>query len=76
MKIHSEITLSIIVVTLGFTAGHASEKAITMKDLPAAVQRTVQEQSKGAAILHRSLHSRRQILYGDCLFRGMASGET
>ena len=54
MKLCSEITLSIFVVTLGFIAGHASEKAITMKDLPAAVERTVQEQSKGAAILHLS----------------------
>ncbi|MGD0010856.1 MAG: hypothetical protein ABSE93_20220 [Terriglobia bacterium] len=54
MKICSEITLSILMVTLGFTAGLASEKATTMKDLPAAVQRTVQEQSKGAAILHLS----------------------
>ena len=49
MKICSEIPLGILVVTLGFTAGHASEKAVTIKDLPAAVQRTVQEQSKGAA---------------------------
>jgi len=54
MKICSEITLSILMVTLGFTAGLASEKATTMKDLPAAVQRTVQEQSNGAAILHLS----------------------
>jgi len=54
MELCSEITLSIFVVTVGFSAGHASEKAITMKDLPAAVQRTVQEQIKGAAILHLS----------------------
>jgi uncharacterized membrane protein YkoI len=50
MKLCNEITLSIFVVTLGFNAGHASEKAVAMKDLPAAVQRTVQEQSKGATI--------------------------
>jgi uncharacterized membrane protein YkoI len=50
MKLCNKITLSIFVVTLGIAAGHASEKAVAMKDLPAAVQRTVQEQSKGATI--------------------------
>jgi uncharacterized membrane protein YkoI len=50
MKICCEITLGILAVTIGFTNVLASEKAITMKDLPAAVQRTVQEQSQGATI--------------------------
>jgi len=54
MKMCNEITLSIFVFTIGFASVLASAKAITMKDLPAAVQRTVQEQSKGAAILHLS----------------------
>ena len=50
MKMCYQITLSIFVLTIGFANVLASEKAITMKDLPAAVQRTVQEQSKGATI--------------------------
>jgi uncharacterized membrane protein YkoI len=45
-----QITLGILAVTIGFTNVLASEKAITMKDLPAGVQRKVQEQSKGATI--------------------------
>jgi uncharacterized membrane protein YkoI len=50
MKVCCQITLSIFVLTIGLANILASEKAITMKELPAAVQRTVQEQSKGATI--------------------------
>ena len=54
MKMCYQIILGILALTIGFANGLASEKPIAMKDLPAAVQRTVQEQSKGAAILHLS----------------------
>jgi|SRR5208337_6752 len=50
MKIIYQISLGVFALTIGFANVFASEKAITMKDLPAAVQRTVQEQSKGATI--------------------------
>jgi uncharacterized membrane protein YkoI len=50
MKVCHQIALSVFVLTIGFANALASEKAITMKDLPAAVQRTAQEQSKGAII--------------------------
>jgi uncharacterized cupredoxin-like copper-binding protein len=50
MKICCRITLGIFVLTIGFANVLASEKAVTMKDLPAAVRRTVQEQSQGATI--------------------------
>jgi uncharacterized membrane protein YkoI len=46
-----QIALGILVLIIGSANLFASEKAITMKDLPAAVLRTVQEQSKGAIIL-------------------------
>jgi len=42
--------LGVIVIAIGFSSARASEKAINMKDLPAAVRRTVQEQSQGAVI--------------------------
>ena len=50
MKVSYQITRGLLALTIGFVNVAASEKAITMKDLPAAVQRTVQEQSKGAII--------------------------
>jgi len=50
MKICYRITLGIFVLAIAFANVLASEKAVTMKDLPAAVQRTVQEQSQGATI--------------------------
>jgi len=50
MQIYLRIALCILVLTIGFANTLASEKAVTMKDLPTAVQRTVQEQSKGATI--------------------------
>ncbi len=50
MKMSYQITLGILAVTLGSTNVLASEKAVTMKDLPAAVRRTIQEQSQGATI--------------------------
>ena len=50
MKTCYQTTLGILAVAVGLTSVLASEKAVTMKDLPAAVQRTVQEQSKGATI--------------------------
>ena len=42
--------LGVIVIAIGFSSARASETAINMKDLPAAVRRTVQEQSQGAVI--------------------------
>ena len=45
-----KITLGAIVLTMVFTNAFASDKPVKMKDLPPAVQRTVQEQSKGATI--------------------------
>jgi uncharacterized membrane protein YkoI len=50
MQICCRITLGIFVLAIGFANVLASEKAVTMKDLPAAVRRTVQEQSQGATI--------------------------
>jgi uncharacterized membrane protein YkoI len=50
MKMCYQITLSIFALTIAFANVLASEKVIAMKDLPAAVQRTVQEQSRGATI--------------------------
>jgi len=50
MKVGGQITLGIFALVIGFANVPAPEKAVTMKDLPAAVRRTVQEQSQGAAI--------------------------
>lgn len=44
------ITLGAIVLTIVFANAFASDKPVKMKDLPTAVQRTVQEQSKGATV--------------------------
>lgn len=44
------ITLGAIVLTIVFANAFASDKPVKMKDLPPAVQRTVQEQSKGATV--------------------------
>ena len=44
------MTLGAIVLTMVFANAFASDKPVKMKDLPPAVQRTVQEQSKGATI--------------------------
>ena len=45
-----KITLGAIVLTMVFANAFASDKPVKMKDLPPAVQRTVQEQSKGATL--------------------------
>ena len=45
-----KITLGAIVLTMVFTNAFASDNPVKMKDLPPAVQRTAQEQSKGATI--------------------------
>jgi len=50
MKMCFKMILGVIVIAIGFSSARASEKAINMKDLPAAVRRTVQEQSQGAVI--------------------------
>jgi len=50
MKVYHRLALCIFVLAVASANFLASEKAITMKDLPAAVQRTVQEQTKGATI--------------------------
>ena len=47
MKACFKMTLAVFVISMGFSSTLASEKAVKMKDLPTAVQRTVQEQSKG-----------------------------
>ena len=50
MKTTSTI-FAIALVAVGFTAaGHAAEKKISHSDLPPAVQKTAQEQSKGATV--------------------------
>ena len=45
-----KITLGAIVLTMVFANAFAAGKPVKMKDLPPAVQRTVQEQSKGATL--------------------------
>ena len=50
MKMCFKMILGVIVIAIGFSSARASEKAVNMKDLPAAVRRTVQEQSQGAVI--------------------------
>lgn len=50
MKMLYRISLAISVVVIGLASALASEKAVTLKDLPPAVRRTVQEQSNGATI--------------------------
>jgi uncharacterized membrane protein YkoI len=50
MKMCFKMTLGAFLIASGFSNALVSEKAVNMKDLPAAVQRTVQEQSKGATI--------------------------
>ena len=50
MSMRISLALGVIVFTIGAIAAFASEKPVKMKDLPPAVQRTVQEQSKGATI--------------------------
>ena len=50
MRVHFKMTLGAVALTIGSINAFASEKPVKMKDLPPAVQRTVQEQSKGATI--------------------------
>jgi len=50
MKICSKVAPGVFVITIAFSSALASEKAVSMKDLPVAVQLTVQQQSKGATI--------------------------
>lgn len=44
------IAFGALLLTFGASAAAAKEKKIQMKDLPAAVQRAVQDQSKGATL--------------------------
>ncbi len=50
MSMRIRIVLGVIAFAIGAIAAFGSEKPVKMKDLPPAVQRTVQEQSKGATI--------------------------
>ncbi len=50
MRVCFKITLGAIVLTIVFANAFAADKPVKMKDLPPAVQRTVQEQSKGATV--------------------------
>ena len=45
-----KITVGAIVLTIVFANVFASDRPVKLKDLPPAVQRTVQDQSKGATI--------------------------
>ena len=45
-----KITPGAIVLTIVFANAFAADKPVKMKDLPPAVQRTVQEQSKGTTV--------------------------
>ena len=45
-----KITPGAIVLTIVFANAFAADKLVKMKDLPPAVQRTVQEQSKGTTV--------------------------
>ena len=44
------ISLSVCIAVLSLAAAFGAEKKVKMKDLPAAVQKTVQEQTKGAQL--------------------------
>jgi len=48
--VYFKITLGAIVLTIVFANAFAADKPVKMKDLPPAVQRTVQEQSKGTTV--------------------------
>jgi len=50
MNTRYSLGLSTLLLSLAFTSALASEKSITMEDLPPAVRQTVEEQSKGATI--------------------------
>jgi len=50
MKVSQRISLFAVLVAVCFASALASEKPVKIEDLPPAVQRTVQEQSKGATI--------------------------
>jgi len=50
MRFCNRMILVILAMVASFATALASEQAVTFKDLPPAVQRTVEEQSKGAVI--------------------------
>jgi uncharacterized membrane protein YkoI len=78
MKVCHQIALSIFVLTIGFANALASEKAVTMQDLPAAVQRTVQEQSKGAIIrgLSKEVEGGRTVYEVEMKVKGLGKDVT
>jgi hypothetical protein len=51
MKIARILLVTIAAVPLTVSAAHAADKKVTKAQLPAAVQKTVDEQTKGATVL-------------------------
>jgi len=51
MRVYTSVLTGVCFLAMGAVLGQTSEESVKMKDLPPAVQATVQQQSKGATLV-------------------------